>query len=426
MRIRLLFLLGLVAWSPWCSGAGFRRMDLPGGGSFFYEKNPYSEITVLQIAIRGGKRMEGDLDGLAWLSVKMGLEPHSTNSLKEMIQQGTTLTFRVYGDYSLVSLRVLSRHFPKAVELIRKSLFDPLVNSIRLDMIAKTMGHYRDFSADSPDILAYQAQLNAFFSGDPYGHGEYGSEERSGKIRVADIRSFFSQSLSTGNILLAVSSDLPEKELSALLGKMVEKVPQGEPMVLSQARWSLPPTEPVRIKKERVQTLISTAWLLPAQNSKQRICGHLLKTLLSDGVGSKFWSLRSEKNLIYSSHADLTTFQGLTLLMITLRCEDSRKDEVVQAMNGIVKELQERGIDDETFRATRATAQTTFYRDSENKEEKCYWAIAQHLLGMEDDFLSRFETVAAEVRLEEFNRFLGEQLAPEKQSLVLVGPADGK
>jgi len=369
--------------------------------------------------------MDGTLAGLSWLSVKMGLEPHSSSNLYEMIEQGATLTSKVYGDFSLVSLRVLSSHFPKAVGLIRKSLFDPLVNSIRLDMINRTMAHYRDYTADSPDALAYHAQLKAFFPDDPYHHCEYGDEESSGKIKVADIKSFFSNSLTIGNIVLAVSSDLPVEELTKLLGEMIEEIPEGEPMTLSEVRQSpAPPEEMVQIRKERVQSLISTAWLLPAKTSKQRMVGFLLKTLLSDGVGSKFWALRSEKHLIYSSYADLLPLSDRSLLMITLRCEDSRKNEAVLAMIQILQELVAKGVDSEMFSQIRNYAQTTFFRDSENKEEKCFWAVTQNILGMQDDFLTRFEAVSAEVSLEDFNRFLAEQLVPEKQSLVTVGPVD--
>lgn len=419
----LLWLIAVLSTGSWTvQPASFQKAALAADQAWYYEHDPYSQVTVLQIAIRGGKRAEGDLPGLAWLSLKMGLEPHSSNNLNEMMEQGANLTVRVHGDFSLITLRVLSVHFAKAVDLIRRSLFDPLINSIRLDLIAKTMAHYREYVDDSPEGLAYFAQLRSFFPDDPYRHKDYGEDDSAEKIQVADIKSFFARSLRSGNLVMAVSSDLPAAQLTGLMQKLVEKVPPGERLALSQARPGAAPVEAVRIPKERVQSLISSAWLLPASTARQRLLGLFLKTLLSDGVGSRFWALRSERNLVYSSSAELVQLQDHALLSVSLRCEDGKSAQVVENLEQILQNLQENGVDEEEFAQTRAYAQTTFYRDSENKEEKCYWTVLQDVLDMKCDFLKEFASVSAQISRQEFNAFLKTELGSGKRSLVVVGP----
>ncbi len=428
MRFSSIVLSVFLGYFLFCASSAnasqFDRISMPSGFSFLYEHDPFSEITVLQIAVKGGKRAEGVLPGLAWTTVKLALEPHSIIALNEMMELGVGLSTRVYGDFSLITLRVLSARLPKALALVRKSLFDPLINSVRLDSITRNREHHLNFMMDSPDALAYLAQLKAFFPDDPYHHNEYGVRDSVEKIRVSDVKAYYSTFFPKNNLVMAVSTDLTSEVISGHFNKMLVKVPSGSTPAVPNLRVSTPPAAPVAINKERVQSVISAAWLLPAKTAEERMSGFFLKTLLADGVGSKLWALRSEENLIYSSTSELLQMPDRVLLMVSLRCDDRNKERVLAEMDQVLKNILENGITADEFQQTRSYAQTTFFRDSENKEEKCYWAVLQEVLGIKADFLGCFEALSSEISLEAFNRYLGDVLASGKRSLVVVGPSN--
>lgn len=404
------------------TGASFTKVSLDRGVPLLYEEDRYSELSVLQLAIKGGKRGEKGLPGLAWTTFKMALEPQSGNALSEMIELGAGLSTRVYGDYTLITLRVLSENLPKALDLISKSLMDPLFNSVRLDAVSTTRQHTRSFVMDSPDAMAYFAQLNAFFPKDPYHHNEYGEEEGGQKIRVADVKNHYRDHFVAGNVVFAVSTDLSLERISSLLDRMIEKIPQGKGRDSSSISVDSAGAAPLRLKKDRIQSLISSAWLIPIEKESDRMSGILLKTLLADGVGSRLWALRSKKNLIYSLSSEMLTLTDYDLLLITVRCEQTKRVEVEKELNGLLFHLTRDGIDEHEFKQTRAMARTTFFRNSENKEERCFWAIQGEVYGRPCDFLDGFDSLGDQIDLENFNRFLKKILGEGKRSVAVVGP----
>lgn len=424
-NIRILILCVIVL-SPLLMNAAsvsvFHPVPLTPDFSFLYEQDTLSEITVLQLAVRGGGRAQNGLPGLAWLTLRMGLEPQSTTALYEMMAQGTKISTQVYADYAVVNLRVLSDHLPQALDLLKKSLFDPLFNSVRLKSLRDSMQNQREQMDDSPPSLAYLTHLKAFFPEDPYGFSEYGEEPLTDKIKTSDIKAFYESGFKTANLALAVSSNLSEEKLTAYLRPLFAKVEVGKPVTAPPVRMSTPPTSPVMIPKEQSQALISMAWMLPAKTAEQRLMAFLLKTLLSDGVGARLWGLRSDHNLIYSSTAELVQFHDRVMLIINLRCEEGKRPAALQTLNGILDDLVKNGIQTGEFSATRAYGRTTFYRDSENKDERTLWAVQREMLDLSVDFLSEFGPMTQALNLETFNDYLRTGLVPETRSVVIIGP----
>jgi predicted Zn-dependent peptidase len=405
------------------AAAVFEKVMLSPDFSFLYEQDTLSEVTVLQLAIRGGKRAEGGLPGLAWLTLRMGLEPQSTTVLYEMMAQGTSLSTQVYGDYAVVSLRVLSDHLPQALDLLKKSLFDPLFNSIRLSALRESMQNQRDFMNDSPPSLAYLTHLKAFFPEDAYGTCEYGDEAGAKKIKTADIKSFYAQGFNLANLGLAVNTNLSKENISGYLRPLFAGLDPGKRQVLPGIGVARPPTKAVHIPKVQSQVLISTAFCLPAETPEQRLMSFLLKTLLSDGVGSRLWGLRFDHKLIYSSTSELVHLRGQVLMMINLSCEEAKGQNARQALEEILADLGQKGIGWDEFAQVRAYGLTTFLRDSENRDERTLWSVQKEMLDIPVDFLSEFAPMTEALSLQTFNEFLKTVLSPDKRSQVIIGPA---
>ncbi len=118
------------------------------------QRDEAAPITVVQLLVRGGDRDDPPgMPGLAYLTGRLCLEITDQAKLQQLMDLGSTFSLAVGGDYSLVTIRSLSRHLDPTLAVLAAMMTEPLISDLRVDGIKELMRHLQKMEADDPVSL---------------------------------------------------------------------------------------------------------------------------------------------------------------------------------------------------------------------------------------------------------------------------------
>jgi zinc protease len=273
---------------------------LSNGLTFIYHKDDSSPTSIVQILMRGGKRLEpAEKEGLSFLTTRLCLELPSQQVLQRLMNQATHTSFFCREDFSVIKISCLSENLEEAIKLSTQILKDPLFSGIRIGRIKENMEHYKKLEEDQPLNVAHAAALNVFFRKTPYAGETYGTEESLKKIKKQDIERYYEESVKARNMIVSLSTSLDKEKTLAIVQQHFEDFSDDEPV--EPAAISFLPVEEksLDLEKDTQQTLVYLAFSLPKISERGFILATMLQDLLGKGVDSKLWTLRTEKKLAY-------------------------------------------------------------------------------------------------------------------------------
>lgn len=401
-----------------------RKKTLSNGLTLLlYQKDKSSDVTVIQIFIKGGKRAEPEgKQGLAYLTTRLTLEIPDQRKIQDIMNQATRITMSSRGDYSIINIACLSENLKDALKLESGILLKPLFSGLRIDRVKKQMEHQRETQEDDPVNAAHNYLLENMFKNTGYAGSIYGSKESLKAIKKKDIKNFYDKYFRAGNMIVAVSTDLEEEFVFEMIKRYFEKIPPGE--APESGALSIPPLGKKNhfIEKETKQSLVSVAFPLPKITPRNYILAYMLENLLGKEVNSKLWPLRSKEKLAYNVNSIATQLKEGGILEAYLETDNTKKEIALDALKKVLKDLYDKGITEEELLVTKIYSKTFFMRNNETKETRTYSLGTFEILGLGYEFLNKIFQEIDATTLEEINSYIKNILDPEKGIEIVVGP----
>ena len=426
-HIILLFILFTMLICPTVNPAAdkIKRLNVTDQFSILYQQDSNSQISVIQIAIRGGKAAEMDQKkGLAYLTTRLTLETQSRGDLMELMTFGSVIYCNIFGDFSVITIRSLSQNFPQSVKLFLKNFTDPLFSSIRIKPLKDSMIYSQKSEQDSPLAVMFLNHFQAFYQDSGYGGSVYGTKESLKKIKSKDIKHYYKNYFALNNMVVSVCTDLPEKKIIEIFKPFAKKIKSGTAASTIKIPGSLPQKKHIFISKDKRQTIVSFAFLLPKIDRKEFALSFLLENLLGKEIGSKLWYLRSHHQLAYSVAAEFTHYIHSGVLSLNLRTQNDKKKRAFSEFQKLINQLQQEGITAEEFSACQAHAAADFFRQNESKDRKAILVAYFAMMDLGPDFFLELPEILSSITLEDFNAFLKKILYPQNRVTVIIGPED--
>lgn len=214
-----------------------KKLRLENGLTYIYQKDISSAVTVVQVLINGGKRDEPKgKEGLAYLTTRLAISIPDQRKVQDLMDQATRLTLDCQSDYSFINISCLSENLDDSLETASKIMLDPLFSGLKIDGVKKQMNQRRESAEDDSIQMAHDAYFDIFFKDTPYGSSSFGTEDSIKAIKKKDIENFYKSHFIARNMVVVVTSNLEEEEISKLLDKYFKKFPQGtlnEPVPLT-------------------------------------------------------------------------------------------------------------------------------------------------------------------------------------------------
>jgi predicted Zn-dependent peptidase len=392
-----------------------------------YHQDLSSKNTILRIFINGGLRaVPIKKRGLAFMTTRLNIDIPETSIVKKLMTMGSTASVNVDRDHSVITVKSLSEHLDKTLKIFTDNIKNPLFSGLRITNIKRNLKHYQKSENDNPEQLMSLTFFNSLYRNTGYEGSKFGDTESIKNIKKKDITDFYKQYFNLANIVISVSSDLGKSKIVELIEKYFSSFPRGDqkaefpPISISQKLES----KEKSIKKEVTQTLISLGALLPEISPQNYTCAIMLKSLLSDGIGSKLWSLRETQDLAYYFAAKVTYNKDAGLLTVFLKTKHDKKAKAFEELKKILSQLYTKGVTEEEFSNSKVQCRTNFLRSIETKEFRTLNLGYYEMIGLGYDFFQKFFDHLENISLEQFNSFLKILLKPDHMVQIVIGPEE--
>jgi predicted Zn-dependent peptidase len=405
-------------------GTALKEIALENGLRLLYEHDASSRITVVQFFIKGGQRAEPPgKAGLAYLTTRLALEIPDFTQTQKLMDQATGMYMASREDYTRITLSCLSENLEETLELISRIMRKPLMSGVRIDRVKKQMERQLKIEEDDSVNLAHNCVMAAYFRDTPYAHSVYGSEDSLKAIKKSDITSFYRHFFHAGNMLVVVTSDLEESDITSLIDSFYGPFPNGPAPDLPSFTAHAAPEESIHQEKQKEQSFVSGTFVLNIRTPREYTLGYLLDCLLGKGIQSRLWDLRVRQKLAYSVQSRLTHAQQGTLLEAFLETEHSKTKKAQEALRIVLTELHTKGVDGDELEMTKNYAKAQILRNNETKESRSLTLAFYETVDLGHGFLEAILDEIDSITLDEINGFIGSNLSPEDCLFVIIGPA---
>ncbi len=400
-----------------------KTLSLENGLTYIYQRDVSSGVTVVHVLIKGGKRDEPKgKEGLAYLTTRLAVAIPDQRKVQDLMDQATQLTMDCKSDYSFINISCLSENLDDSLETTTKIMLDPLFSGLKIDGVKKQMNYRRESAEDDSIQMAHDAYFDIFFRDTPYSGSIFGTEDSIKAIKKKDVENFYKSHFVAKNMIVVVSSDLEEEEISKLVDKYFKKFPQGTLNEPAPITISPPGEKSHTLERDTEQTLASYAFPLPRIGNRHLILAYMLENLIGKGFNSRLWPLRQKAKLAYLVDSRATQLREGGFIEAYLETENSKKFLALDAINKVLSDLYAEGIAEEELQVTKTNSKANFLRNNETKNIRSITIAYYAALGLGHDFINSYFSEIDATTLEEFNAYIKEVLLPEKGVSITVGP----
>jgi predicted Zn-dependent peptidase len=279
---------------------------------------------------------------------------------------------------------------------------------------------------DTPDDLVFEMHNEALWGQHPYGYSILGTRDTVSTLRVDDLQGLHTRAYHPSQLIVAASGNVEHDALLATLertGWAGDRPGDTTRLVVPAASAQVPIRK--HVSRDGAQTHIVVGSAAMAHGDPRRHALVLLSVLLGGGMSSRiFQRVREELGLAYSVY----TFQsfhadtGMHGVYVGTGPETAR--EALDAVDAELADVATNGLPAEELAMGKSQLKGQITLSLESVSARMYRCAGVELYGEPyrtlDDMLALVDGVTSEQIAEVAQEFF----APEKQTVVSLGPGD--
>lgn len=206
-----------------------------GGPIVFVEASRALPLVSVLVSFRSGAAHDPPgRDGLARICARMlrrGAVGYTANQIEETVDAlGGELGADVAVSATSVHLEVIKRSLDRFADLGATILARPTFDQQELTRLLREAEAELIEARDSDRSLCSRAFRRTLFAGHPYGRRVAGTISTLRSITRDDVAEFYARHYTRRNAIVAVSGDVEPDEARALAARVLEGLPEGEPV----------------------------------------------------------------------------------------------------------------------------------------------------------------------------------------------------
>ena len=333
----------------------FRNQTLDNGLQVIAECNPNAYSSAFGFFVNTGSRDETDaISGVSHFLEHMVFKgtPKRTAAdvNRELDEIGSQSNAYTSEEHTVYYASVLPEYQASVVDLLgdimrpslRKEDFE-VEKKVILEEIAK----YKD----QPPFGATDKCMAVHFAGHPLGRSVLGTAESVTALTATQMRDYFNQRYSPGNITLAASGKV---DFDALVAQATELSASWQAFTVRRETPRAAARSAINVieKAQAVQQYVVQIANGPAAMDEDRYACRLLATVLGDDSGSRmFWALVDTGEAEYAS-VGTYEFQGTGIQMTFLCCAPEDCSANLETIHELQESVEQNGVtEDELERA---------------------------------------------------------------------------
>lgn len=339
-----------------------------------------SQTVVAGLFFRGGARNVTEKNaGVEALMLDVATEA-TTNYPREKFRReisstGTSISYGINYDYSVLSLGTTRRFFDRSWELFVDSALRPSFTLDDFQRVKNRVIVSVSDNEDTPDSFIQVLQARAIYTGHPYLNEPRGTVQSITNLTLEDIKKFHQEMLQTSRLLLVVVGDIDPTLLRGKVEASFGKLPRGN-------YQSVPPPQlafsgpTLSVTARQIPTnYVQGIFAAPALTSPDIYAMRIASSILQNRV---YVEVRVRRNLSYAPDAFLGN-QGANTGGIYVTAVDA--NQAVKVMLDEIARLQQTPVSADDLKSSVQQFLTKYYLGQETNSAQAGELALGELVG---------------------------------------------
>ena len=408
----------------------FQRSVLPNGLTVLSEQMPGVRSVSFGAWVRAASVHETpERMGVSHLLEHMVFKGTERRSAKQIALElealGGSLDAYTSREHTVYQARVLDEHLPQGADVIADIVFRPSLRSNDLALERKVVLEEIAMVEDTPDDLVFELHNEVLWGAHPYGHSILGTRDTVKHLGVRSLRELHDRAYHPPQLVVAAAGNVSHDGLLEVLARTGwDDVPRGQDVLLAAPPVTTASPTIRHVDREGTQThLVLGSAGLPYADSR-RYALVMLSMLLGGGMSSRlFQRIREELGLAYSIY----TFQqfyadtGMHGVYVATSPESARP--AFDAIRDELATVAESGLPLDEIEMGKSQLKGQMTLSLESVSARMYRAAAVELYGEPYRTLDETLALVNAVTVDDISAIAREFFAPEKQTVLSLGPS---
>jgi predicted Zn-dependent peptidase len=412
---------------------GLQRTTAPNGLVVLTEKLPGVRSAAVGIYVRTASahepRNQLGISHLLEHMVFKGTERRTAQQLAlELEIRGGGLDAFTGRDYTSYQAHILDADLPLAVEILTDLVRRPLLRQSDLEPERNVILEEINGVEDTPDDLVFEVHAEVMWPDHPYGYSILGTPESLAKLTAEDLRKLHRGGYYRGNCVIAAAGHVNHDQLLTVL----EREGWLDGGAREPARPAVTPAPAARGAtrsevRDTAQTHIVFGTDTFPLRDKRRFALSILTNIFGGGMSSRlFQRIREELGLAYAIFAYKHFYQGSGQLGVYVGTQPSTADQAIEAIRAEYARIAAEPLPTVELANGKQQLKGQVMLSLESPAARM-GRLAGFVLHEDryrplDEMLAEIDAVT----LDDVAAVASEFFAPDRQTIVRLGPENGK
>ena len=391
-----------------------------------FEEGKYVPIVSIQLVFKNAGHLSNHLDGEADMAAKLLNEgtakEGSIGFATKLDAHAVDIGAHVGRESFVIEVSALKSEFPYAVERLIELLQDPNYTPEALEQIKhQKLGWLMQKKSDF-NHLAANALRATLFKDSALARPYEGTVESVKALTLSDLQTFIKTHLGYNNVIGVVGGDIPFKEATSYLERILKCLPKVESKPLATFKTSNK-KETVLLNEETEQAYIFFGAPFDfAYNDKEQYKAKIAEYLLGGaGFGSRMMEeIRVKRGLTYGIYASLRRTKSVSYMSGYMQTKLSTQDEAKKLIQEVVNTFVKEGITQKELDDTKEFLLGSEPLRTETLSQRLHRAYNDYYYDRPLDFSKLQLEKIASVTLKEMNDFIQKHTELSDISFAIV------
>ena len=412
------------------------RTAAPNGITVLSERVPSVRSAAVGVWVRTASAHEQRPKmGVSHLLEHMVFKGTETRTAQEIAlsleSRGGSLDAYTSRDSTAYHARVLDADLPRALDVITDMVRRPTLRDNDLSLERQVVLEEIATVADTPDDEVFDLAYETMWPSHPYGFQILGTKETVTALAADDLRRLHDRAYFPGNCIIAAAGNLTHEALLAECDRQGwfgehSASPNGDPP-------PVPPVPPavrgVRrgFEKDTAQTHIVFATDTMPYADRRKYGMLVVSNVFGGGMSSRlFQRIREELGLAYAIYSFTSFYRAVGIAGVYVGSQPARAAKAEEAIRGEFARMAREGLRGEALADAKQQTLGQLMLSLESPTSRMYrlasTAVYSEPYRSLDEVLKAVEALTAD----DVSALASEFFAPERQTVVSLGPNGGK
>jgi len=410
--------------------ADLRRTVLDNGLTVLSERMPGVRSVAFGAWVRAASIHESrERMGVSHLLEHMVFKGTATRSARDIAlsleQLGGSLDAYTAREHTSFQARVLDEHLHDAADVIADLVFRPAIRSDDLKLERKVVLEEISMVDDTPDDLVFELHNEQLWGAHPYGYSILGTRETVSKLGVRELKALHDSAYVPNNIVVAAAGNLEHDALVDELQRTGWGDPQpGDISALATVPPDGAPPTVRHVEREGAQTHIVLGSVTVPYTDPRRYPIVLVGVMLGGGMSSRlFQRVREELGLAYSVYGFQSFHADTGSHGVYVGTAPGTAKQAVEAIHEELTRVAREGLPEHELASAKSQVKGQLTLSLESPSSKMYRAAGTELYGEQYRTLDETLALIDAITMDEVAAVSAEFFAPERQTILSLGPA---